>query len=323
MRIIGEGLGFPEGPVVLPDGDVLVVEVRAGRLTRVHPDGTSTVVAEPGGGPNGAAIGPDGAAYVVNNGGFPWSERSGLVLPIDETGSNRPPDFAGGWVDRIDLDTGDITRLLSDVDGELFLGPNDIVFDQDGGFWFTDFGKTGPRSMDRGAIYYARPDGSGLRRVAQGLTGPNGIGLSPDGSTLYAAETYTGRLLAWDVSGPGTVEGGSRILVSTPNHFDSLAVEADGTVVVAAINHGLCSVRPDGTVEYTDDARRHDHQHRLRGRRPPHRLRDALGRRPAGGGGVAPTGTTPGLLSPATGTARLSGGGRACPGGHRCRRRRR
>jgi len=251
VRIIGEGLGFPEGPVVLPDGDVLVVEVRAGRLTRVHPDGTSTVVAEPGGGPNGAAIGPDGAAYVVNNGGFPWSERSGLVLPIDETGSNRPPDFAGGWVDRIDLDTGDITRLLSDVDGELFLGPNDIVFGQDGGFWFTDFGKTGPRSMDRGAIYYARPDGSGLRRVAQGLTGPNGIGLSPDGSTLYAAETYTGRLLAWDVSGPGTVEGGSRILVSTPNHFDSLAVEADGTVVVAAINHGLCSVRPDGTVEYT------------------------------------------------------------------------
>ena len=40
-------------------------------------------------------------------------------------------------------------------------------------------------------------------------------------------------------------------MVSTPNHFDSLAVEADGTVVVAAIQHGLCAVRPDGSLEYT------------------------------------------------------------------------
>jgi gluconolactonase len=251
VTILATGLGFPEGPVVLPDGDVLVVEVRSGRLTRVHPDGELTVVAELGGGPNGAAIGPDGAAYVVNNGGFSWSERHGLIIPVDEAGCNRPPDYTGGWVDRVDLTTGEVTRLLEDIDGEPFLGPNDIVFDQHGGFWFTDFGKMGPRSMDRGAIYYANADGSGLCRVAQGLIGPNGIGLSPDGSVLYAAETYSGRLLAWDVIGPGEVADGNRIVVATPNHFDSLAVEADGTVVVAAIQHGLCAVRPDGSLEYT------------------------------------------------------------------------
>jgi gluconolactonase len=251
VRIAATGLGFPEGPVVLPDGGVLVVEVRSGRLTRVGPDGTLTLVAELGGGPNGAAIGPDGAVYVVNNGGFSWSEQHGMILPVDETGSNRPPDFTGGWVDRVDLTTGEVTRLLDDIDGEPFLGPNDIVFDRHGGFWFTDFGKMGPRSMDRGAIYYARADGTGLRRIAQGLVGPNGIGLSPDGATLYAAETHTGRLLAWDVTGPGEVGGSSRIVVATPNHFDSLAVEADGTVVVAAIQHGLCAVRPDGSLEYT------------------------------------------------------------------------
>ena len=105
--------------------------------------------------------------------------------------------------------------------------------------------------MDRGGVYWSSADGTDVRRIAQGLTGPNGIGLSPDGATLYAAETHTGRLLAWDVTAPGEVAGPHRIVVSTPNHFDSLAVEADGTVVVAAIQHGLCAVRPDGSLEYT------------------------------------------------------------------------
>jgi gluconolactonase len=249
VTIVTSGLAFPEGPVVLPDGDVIVVEVRGGRVTRVHTDGSTSLVADVGGGPNGAAVGPDGALYVVNNGGFSWSEIAGMILPIDETGSNRPPDFTGGWVDRIDLDTGTATRLLDDIDGEPFLGPNDIVFDAHGGFWFTDFGKTGVRTQDRGAVYYAKADGSGLRRAAQGLLGPNGIGLSPDGATVYVAETYTGRLHAWDVTAPGEV-GAHRIVVSTSDHFDSLAVEEDGTVVVAAIQHGLCVIRPDGEVEH-------------------------------------------------------------------------
>ena len=74
FRLVAEGLRFPEGPIALPDGDVLVVEIAAGRLTRVHPDGSKTVVATPGGGPNGAAMGPDGKCYVCNNGGFIWTE---------------------------------------------------------------------------------------------------------------------------------------------------------------------------------------------------------------------------------------------------------
>ena len=249
LRVVATGLGFPEGPVAMPDGDVLAVEVRNGRFVRISTDGTIAVVAEPGGGPNGAAIGPDGAAYVVNNGGFPWSERGGMMVPIDAAGSTQPADFEGGWVDRVDLATGATNRLLDGFEGERFLGPNDIVFDADGGFWFTDFGKTRPRSMDRGALYHARADGSDLRRVAPGLLGPNGVGLSPDGTTVYVAESYTGRLLGWDVTAPGEVDGPARVVEATPGHFDSLAVEADGTVVVAAIGGGLCLVRPDGSVE--------------------------------------------------------------------------
>lgn len=248
IEVVAEGLGFCEGPLVLPDGDVVVVDVRGGRLVRIGADGATTDLATPGGGPNGAAMGPDGALYVVNNGGFPWSDFGDVTVPVDAEGNNRPPGFTGGWVDRITLD-GTVTRLFDGYEGTTFVGPNDIVFDAHGGFWFTDFGKFDLRTRDRGALYWARPDGSELRQVARGLEGPNGVGLSPDGSTVYAAETHTGRLLAWDVTGPGEVAGPHRVVVATADHFDSLAVEADGTVVVAAIRHGLCVVRPDGRIE--------------------------------------------------------------------------
>ena len=55
VRVIATDLEFPEGPVVMPDGSVVLVEIRGRRLTRVWPDGRKEVVAEIPGGPNGAA----------------------------------------------------------------------------------------------------------------------------------------------------------------------------------------------------------------------------------------------------------------------------
>ncbi len=74
LRVIATGLEFPEGPVVMPDGSVVLVEIRAQKLTRVYPDGRKETVAKIPGGPNGAAIGPDGKCYICNNGGFSWSQ---------------------------------------------------------------------------------------------------------------------------------------------------------------------------------------------------------------------------------------------------------
>ena len=178
LTVLATDLQFPEGPVVMPDGDVLVVEIRRGTLSRVPAGGgTAEVVADLGGGPNGAAIGPDGAAYVVNNGGFKWSELDGMTLPFDMADmSNQPDDFAGGWVNRVDLDTGEHTVLYREGPDHRFAGPNDIVFDAQGGFWFTDFGKTRARDADRGSLFYATVDGKHIVEAARGLNGPNGVG---------------------------------------------------------------------------------------------------------------------------------------------------
>src|SRR2546430_144230 len=84
FRTLAEGLQFPEGPVALADGSVLLVEIAAGTLTRIAPDGTKSVVARTGGGPNGAAIGPDGKCYVANNGGFEWHREAGRIRPLTQ-----------------------------------------------------------------------------------------------------------------------------------------------------------------------------------------------------------------------------------------------
>ena len=68
----------------MPDGSVLVAELKHGRVTRVHPDGRKETVAEPGGSPNGLAIGPDGALYVCNSGGWDFMRDRRLHDPGPE-----------------------------------------------------------------------------------------------------------------------------------------------------------------------------------------------------------------------------------------------
>lgn len=253
FEVIAEGLGFPEGPIVMPDGSVILVEIRRGTLTRVW-NGKSEVIAHLGGGPNGAAIGPDGAVYVCNNGGFEWHEQMGLLIP-----GHAAPDYDTGRIERVDLATGRVERLYSAVDDHSLRGPNDLVFAEDGGFWFTDFGKSFPRTRDMTGLYFATPDGAQITEAAYGAVSLNGVGLAPDGRTVYCADTFTGKLWAFDVTGPGQVAPGSlgavgRCVATLPGHqyLDSLAVEQDGTVCVATIlNGGVTAFRPDGAIEHT------------------------------------------------------------------------
>jgi gluconolactonase len=234
----------------MDDGAVLVVEIKRGTLTRVDRDGSVDVVADCGGGPNGAAIGPDGKVWICNNGGFEWHERNGFTLPGDQ-----PADYRGGSIQRVDLGTGEVETVYESVGGHRLRGPNDLVFDHTGGFWFTDHGKNRERERDRGGLYYASADGDRIEEVVFPLLAPNGVGLSPSGDRLYVAETYEGRLYVWDLAGPGRIrdyhgpEHRGTVLADPEGGplFDSLAVDADGNVCVATIrNGGITVVAPDG-----------------------------------------------------------------------------
>ena len=131
------------------------------------------MVANCGGGPNGAALGPDGRVYICNNGGFEWPDpKGGFVRPGDALAE----DYQGGSIQAVDVNSGDVETLYTACNGESLKGPNDIVFDAAGGFYFTDLGKRRGRMMDRGAVYYAQPDGSSIVEVVHPIDTPNGTG---------------------------------------------------------------------------------------------------------------------------------------------------
>ena len=253
FEVVAEGLQFPEGPIAMPDGSVLLVEIARGTLTRVW-NGRSEIVAQLGGGPNGAALGPDGAVYVCNNGGFEWRRVNGLLFPLRASA-----DYTTGRIERVNLVTGAFERVYDNFQGERLGGPNDLVFDRSGGFWFTDLGKSFRRQRDHSALYYARPDGSHLHRAVYPAVSFNGVGLAPDERTVYCNDTDTQKLWAFDVTSPGVLApftsggGRGRVVCTLPGHqlLDSLAVEAGGNVCSATIfNGGITVFRPDGGFEH-------------------------------------------------------------------------
>lgn len=237
---LATGLQFPEGPIAMPDGSIILVEIARGTLSRVLPDGEISVIADLGGGPNGAAIGPDGKCYICNNGGFFWHRANELLFP-----GNQPEDYACGRIETVDLNTGEVRVLYSECDGVPLCGPNDIVFDKTGGFWFTDHGKTRERDRDRTGVFYAQADGSSIKELIFPMEAPNGIGLSAEEDRLYVAETPTGRLWSFELNGPGNElkilnPNRATMMAQLPTHhmFDSLAVDGKGNVCVATLLTG-------------------------------------------------------------------------------------
>ncbi len=232
------GLRFPEGPLVDADGATILCEIEAGRITRVAPDGTKRVVAEPGGGPNGLAFGPDGALFCTNNGGFSWVEAQGRLFP-----TGRAAGWRTGRIERIDPATGAVKVLYESYEGRPLSAPNDLVLDGRGGFWFSDSGGVTETGREHGAIYYGRLDGSRLVRAVHHMILPNGIALSPDGATLYVATTFERQLLAFDVVGEGKLGPSpdpavpGRVVVSFPgrDYLDSIRVQANGDICLTVL----------------------------------------------------------------------------------------
>lgn len=254
-EILAENLLFPEGPIAMPDGSVLLVEIARQTLTRVDRDGSHQPIAYLGGGPNGAALGPGGNVFIANNGGSVWSTTAdGALFPGDA-----PSEHIGGSIQVVDPRTGAVSTLYDSCNGRRLNAPNDLVFDSSGGFWFTDFGKTRGRQMDRGALYYALEDGSRIEEKVFPMDRPNGCALSPDGKTLYVSETPTARLWAFQLESPGVIRSAEghyrgehgRVIVGLGGYrmFDSLAIDSAGHICVATVIDGAISeMSPSGKI---------------------------------------------------------------------------
>jgi gluconolactonase len=258
FEVVAEGLAFPEGPVVFDDGSVLVVEVVGGTLKRIWGDGRVELVSTPGGGPNGAQIGPDGAVYICNNGGLDMRNHCNAVGPGSE-----------GRIERIDLATGRVERVHDHCNGRPLSAPNDLVFDRTGGLWFTDFGKILPDAKVYSSILYSAPGHGSISAGHTGAVAYNGIGLSPDETRLYVSDTRLAKLFAFDLEAPGVVgpprdpavvqkqERRSRrtVVGVAPGDVavDSLAVTARGAVCVATlVRGGISCFGEDGYEYYVD-----------------------------------------------------------------------
>jgi gluconolactonase len=240
VRTLASGLRFPEGPAVSADSSIMVPEIEGAAVSAVRPDGTHTVLAEVGGGANGCAFGPDGALYVCNDGGYVFAEQDGIRFPV-----GAPEDNQGGCLQRVDVATGAVRDVFTQVDGTRIGGLNDIVFDAAGLCYFVD--------TTLGKIYYADPVAGSVRVAASGLEMPNGAGLSPDGSRLYVAETFTGRLRVFAVTGPGQLAGQPDLYrhpdASGGMYWDGLAVDGAGNVCVADLKgSGIRVISPQGEL---------------------------------------------------------------------------
>lgn len=254
IKVLATGLLFPEGPVAMQDGSVLVAEIRSGKIQRVDTEGNVSVVADCKGGPNGMAIGPDGALYVCNNGGNTYTENHFAAI-------GPAKDYAGGSIQRVDLKTGEVSTLYTHCGEHRLSSPNDMVFDAHGGMYFSDFGKKHARHRDHGGLYYALPDGSRITEVTYPVQAPNGVGLSPDGKVLYVAETETCQVWAFDIEEPGKIKKhttqsphGGRLICGLPGYqrLDSLAIDSDGNICIGTLITGVVTViSPDGEVVRT------------------------------------------------------------------------
>ena len=235
LELVADGLRFPEGPVALSDGSVMVAEIRGNSVARVAPDGSVTRH-ECAPGPNGMAIGPDGMAYVMSDGGLAFVEdEDGLSFP-----EGLADPFVGGVIERMHPETGAIELLYETVDGHHLGVLNDCVFDKSGAGHVVD--------TVYGKVYRFDPSGGSISTVAADFFTPNGLAFSPDGTNAYVSETETGKVWRLPVGSDGSLGEKEELFeLGVPGGFDGMAIDGQGNLCIAQLGaSGILVLSPEG-----------------------------------------------------------------------------
>ena len=228
---LAQGLMFPEGPTIGPDGALYVTEIAGQRISKINEDGTISTFADTGGGPNGAAFNPLGELVVANNGGR-WP------TDVPSTSQAPEPEFAQGRIQTISSE-GVVLSELSEIDGAPLNSPNDLCFDSHGGYYFTDPEWSGLVGGDRdgGPVCYVNAEGDAAR-VASNIGFPNGLGVRVDGKVLVVCESLTGMLLSYRIEEPGILSPTAKPngMIGRRSVPDGFCFDASGQIIVAG--HG-------------------------------------------------------------------------------------
>ncbi len=234
QELLAEGLGWAEGPTVLPDGRVCFVETYRSQISVWERGRGTSRYAYTAGGPNSCVLGSDGVLYACQNGGTvgPWRAEEML-----------PPS-----IQRIEREGGKAEIIATEIDGVPLNGPNDLVFGPDGRLYFTDPGTYRPADPQPSYLFVLEQDGRGrLLAELSPPTFPNGIAIEADGSVVWA-ESYTGMVRR--LRADGTIEDIARLPGEKPV-ADGMAVAADGRLFVTTVNGGGVEViHPDGRYDF-------------------------------------------------------------------------
>lgn len=213
VRHLAGGLGFTEGPLVLPDGDLVVTSLTLGTVYRVGREGGAERIADVGGGANGAAVDRDGVLFIAQSGGR-WVRN----------GPSWPRDMVGG-VQRVDAD-GIVSWVSRDP-----ISPNDICFGPDGLLYVTDPTRA-PRLRDS-RLWRIDP-GTGAAELLFSVPWfANGLAFGPD-DILYLASTYESSIYAVDVL--ADTDAPHPVIRMREGQPDGMAFDARGQVVIGAID---------------------------------------------------------------------------------------
>ena len=220
-RTLLDDLGFPEGPR-WHDGRLWFSDFHDQRVRAVTVDGTVETVLELDDAPSGLGWSPSGDLLVVS------MQRRALLRVA--AGAPEVVAELGSWV------PGPTNDMVVDSTGAAYVG----------NFGFDLLGGAAPTPT---ALLRVSPDG-GVQVAAQDVLFPNGMVLADHGRTLVLAETYGGRLTAFDVAADGSLSG-RRTFAEMPEGVfpDGICLDAEGQVWVAtARTPEVLRVREGGEV---------------------------------------------------------------------------
>jgi gluconolactonase len=228
VETLAIGLGHPEGPDILPDGRIVLVETYTSKIVAWSAERGVHGYANCGGGPNACMLGSDGAVYITQNGGTVGAWRAKQMIA---------PSIQRAWAD------GSVEELFTEVNGVKLQAPNDLTFGPDGSLYFTDPGHYSPDNRGVGRIYMVRPDGKASRIEEMVGSYPNGIVAEKGGSVIWV-ESYDRNIYR-------LIPGGKSEKIATlaENHVpDGLKIDIDGNLwITTFMGGGVDVLSPDGT----------------------------------------------------------------------------